>query len=143
MTSPKSKTVLVGGCFDIIHWGHVVFLNKAKSLGGRLIVLLESDEKTKKLKGKTRPVHSQNQRKKMLLSLRSVDEVICVPSSAKNKDYLRLVRKVNPKIIATTEGDPHMHHKDFCAKDTGAEIKILTKVKVRSTSQIYKLLKLE
>ena len=69
------KKVLVGGVFDIIHYGHVHFLKNAKSLGDHLVVALESDKNVKRLKGEKRPIHNQNQRREMLESLEFVDEV--------------------------------------------------------------------
>ena len=64
------KIVLVGGCFDILHLGHVVFLEKAKKEGDVLVVLLESDEKVRFLKGKGRPVHTQSERAEILSALK-------------------------------------------------------------------------
>ena len=79
------KTVLVGGCFDILHFGHTRFLKKAKSFGDFLIVLLESDKHIKRLKGKNRPINNFMQRKEVLLSLKFVDKVIKVPDNPTNK----------------------------------------------------------
>ena len=98
----KVKVVLVGGCFDILHYGHISFLEKAKSLGDCLIVALESDENVKKLKGPGRPIHTQKQRAGMLKELKCVDEVILLPPIP---DYERLVQKIEPDIIAITQGD--------------------------------------
>lgn len=129
------KVVLVGGCFDILHWGHISFLKKAKALGNYLVVALESDENVKKLKGPGRPIHNQKQRKKMLESLRFVDKVIALPPMKSDSDYEKLVRQVNPDIIAVTYGDTKNTH--------GVKTIVLPKIKTPSTSQIAKLLKLE
>jgi len=131
----KVKVVLVGGCFDILHYGHISFLKKAKKLGNYLVVALESDENTKKLKGPGRPIHNQNQRKKMLESLRFVDKVIALPSMKSDADYKRLVRRVDPDIIAVTAGDTKNTH--------GVKTVIIPKIKAPSTTQIAKLLKIE
>ena len=131
----KVKVVLVGGCFDILHYGHISFLEKAKSLGDCLIVALESDENVKKLKGPGRPIHNQNQRKKMLESLRFVNKVIALPPMKSDSDYEKLVRKVNPDIIAITQGDTK---NTFRVKTI-----IIPKIKAPSTTQIAKLLKIE
>jgi len=131
----KVKVVLVGGCFDILHYGHISFLEKAKSLGDCLIVALESDENVKKLKGPGRPIHNQNQRKKMLESLRFVNKVIALPPMKSDSDYEKLVRKVNPDIIAITQGDTK---NTFRVKTV-----IIPKIKAPSTTQIAKLLKIE
>ena len=131
----KVKVVLVGGCFDILHYGHISFLKKAKKLGNYLVVALESDENTKKLKGPGRPIHNQNQRKKMLESLRFVNKVIALPPMKSDSDYEKLVRKVNPDIIAITQGDTK---NTFRVKTI-----IIPKIKTPSTTQIAKLLKIE
>jgi len=129
------KVVLVGGCFDILHYGHISFLKKAKKLGNYLVVALESDENTMKLKGPSRPIHNQNQRKKMLESLRFVNKVIALPPMKSDSDYEKLVRKVNPDIIAITQGDTK---NTFRVKTI-----IIPKIKTPSTTQIAKLLKIE
>src|SRR3989337_4236939 len=95
----KAKKVLVGGCFDVIHYGHIHFLKQAKSLGDHLIVALESDKNIKRLKGKVRPIHSQNQRREMLESLSFVDKVIILSDNMTDSDYLKLVQDVKPHII--------------------------------------------
>src|SRR3990167_9728836 len=71
--------VLAGGCFDILHPGHVIFLEKAKKTGDILVVLLESDQKVKELKGINRPVHTQIDRAQVLFALRAVDYVVMLP----------------------------------------------------------------
>ena len=131
----KVKVVLVGGCFDILHYGHIYFLKKAKKLGDILIIALESDENTKKLKGPGRPIHTQRERKKMLESLRFVDKVIALPPMKSDSDYEKLVRKVNPDIIAVTAGDTK---NTFRVKTV-----IIPKIKTPSTTQIAELLKIE
>lgn len=134
------KIVLVGGCFDIFHYGHLYFLKKAKKLGDILIVALESDENTKHLKGKKRPIHTQKQRAEMLEALTYVDKVIRLP---KVPNYQRLVFQVKPQIIAVTQGDPRLKKKKKHAKKVGAKVIIIPKIKTVSTTQIAKLLKIE
>jgi len=68
------KTVTTNGCFDVLHVGHLKLLETASSLG-YLIVLLNSDESVKSLKGKDRPINNQEERKRMLEAIRYVDEV--------------------------------------------------------------------
>jgi len=69
-------TVTVNGCFDVLHVAHVRLLQKAKAQGDWLIVLLNSDSSIKRLKGKSRPINKEQDRKEMLLALRFVDEVV-------------------------------------------------------------------
>ncbi len=138
-----TKKVLVGGCFDVLHFGHIHFLKQAKSLGDHLTIALESDKNIRKLKGKGRPIHSQDQRREMLMSLNFVDEVIILPDVMKDKDYEKLVRSTHPHIIAVTAGDPVLKKKKGHAKKIGAEVVEIPKIKVASTTQIARLLGLE
>lgn len=124
---PAGK-VLVGGCFDVLHPGHVIFLEKAKAAGDYLIVLLESDERIKKLKGIKRPVHDQKMRALTLSALKSVDEVISLPNLKTDAEYEAIVEKIKPDIIAVTEGGEDNHHQDRVAKLVGAKLKSVTKI---------------
>lgn len=74
--SENKKLVFTNGCFDIIHKGHVSYLNQAKLMGDYLIVGLNSDKSVKKLKGDDRPVNNENDRAFILDNLKSVDYVI-------------------------------------------------------------------
>ena len=122
------KIVLVGGCFDVLHPGHVIFLQKAKESGDSLIVLLESDQKIRKLKGVKRPIHTQKERTRILLALKSVDRVIPLKFMETAKEYDGLILKIKPDIIATTEGHPNAHHYQRSAKLVGAKLKYVTKM---------------
>lgn len=135
--------ILVGGCFDLLHFGHIKFLEEAKKLGGHLIVALESDENVRKMKGDARPIHTQEQRKIMLESLRFVDEVITLPPLNSDEDYAKLVAQVAPAVIAVTEGDPMENKKRSHASLVGASVVIIPKIHTPSTSQLTKLLGLE
>lgn len=70
------KLVVTNGCFDILHRGHVEYLNEAKKLGDKLFILLNSDESIKKLKGENRPINNQEDRAYLLANLECVDGVI-------------------------------------------------------------------
>ena len=71
------KTVVTtNGCFDILHAGHVRYLEKTKSFGDFLIVLLNSDKSVKSIKGQSRPIHNENDRAEILSALRCVDYVV-------------------------------------------------------------------
>lgn len=137
------NTVLVGGCFDLLHIGHIYFLEKAKALGDKLIVLLESDESIKKLKGDNRPIHSQEQRKRILEAVRYVDEVIAIPHLKTDKEYFDVIKKINPSIIAFTEGDPILTKKLKQTELVGAKAIILPKIPYVSTTALAKVLQVE
>jgi rfaE bifunctional protein nucleotidyltransferase chain/domain len=70
------KTVFTNGCFDALHPGHVDLLERARGLGDRLVVGLNSDASVRALKGPGRPLVPQEDRALLLRALRSVDEVI-------------------------------------------------------------------
>lgn len=137
------KKVLVGGCFDFIHFGHISFLKQAKALGDYLVVALESDENVRRTKGETRPIHSQDQRRDMLNSLTFVDEIIPLTPMNTDEDYFDLVQRLHPQIIAVTQGDPITDKKRQQAKLVGAQLVEIPKIHTPSTSQLAKLLGLE
>jgi rfaE bifunctional protein nucleotidyltransferase chain/domain len=139
----KNKIVLAGGCFDILHYGHLYFLKRAKHLGDILIVAIESDKRIRELKGRGRPIHTEEQRKEMLESLQFIDKVIVLKDKMTDRDYLDFVVKVHPSIIAVTEGDAVLEKKKKQAKIVGAGVIEIPKIKALSTSQISKLLKLD
>jgi len=139
----EGRIVLTGGCFDILHIGHVRFLSEAKKMGDYLVVLLESDEKVKELKGKNRPVFIQKERAEVLSALGSVDLIVLLPMMENDSDYLNLLMKIKPDIIAVTEDDPHIEKKRFQAKEVGGELKIISLTKTFSTSKVANILGME
>jgi FAD synthetase len=137
------STVLVGGCFDLIHIGHIYFLEEAKKLGDKLVVLLESDETIKRLKGEHRPIHTQEERKRMLEAIRFIDEVIPLPPLKTDTEYLERVEKIHPDIIAFTEGDSMQDKKMKQAELVGAQCISIPKIPNRSTTSLAKALEVE
>lgn len=120
------KKVLVGGCFDLIHYGHVTFLQESKKCGDYLVVAVESDENVRIRKGNNRPIHPQKERAVMLRSLRMVDEVIELPPMNRHEDYFDLVNKIKPQVIAVTEGDTQIENKKKQAHMVGAILQVVT-----------------
>jgi len=116
------RIVLAGGCFDMLHGGHLSFLEAARSLGDILVVLLESDEAISQRKGKGRPIKNNQARIKNLLTNTPVDYVIVIPFPFTDQDYDKLVTSLKPAIIATTKGDPYRHHKERQAKLVQAKV---------------------
>jgi D-beta-D-heptose 7-phosphate kinase/D-beta-D-heptose 1-phosphate adenosyltransferase len=90
-----SKIVFTNGCFDILHVGHIRLLDFAKSLGTKLIVGLNSDKSIKKLKGFSRPINCEQDRKEILLSNKNVDNVIIFDEDTP----LELIKNIKPDII--------------------------------------------
>lgn len=133
----NQELVVVGGCFDILHTGHIEFLKKAKEAGDLLVVLVESDERIKKIKGEGRPVNSQQDRTKILSNLSFVDFVIALKDMNLDKDYEILVKWLKPDIIAVTAGNTIFDWEKDLANRTGVKIIEVTKrIKDYSTSKI-------
>lgn len=91
----KEDIVFTNGVFDILHTGHIELLKFAKSLGGKLVVGLNSDRSVKQLKGADRPVNSENDRKAVLQSIRSVDEVVVFDELTPTE----LIATLQPNIV--------------------------------------------
>lgn len=82
----QHKTIVTtNGCFDILHVGHVRYLEESKKLGDILIVCLNSDSSVKKLKGDSRPLNNEQDRAEVLLALKSVDYVIIFEEQTPSK----------------------------------------------------------
>ena len=89
------KVVFTNGIFDVLHPGHIKVLKFAKSLGGKLIVGINSDRATKILKGEGRPINNQEIRKAILESLDFVDEVVIFDDTK----ILGIIQQVKPDIV--------------------------------------------
>lgn len=126
----NQKLVLVGGCFDILHKGHIGFLKRAKELGDILVVLVESDQRVRKLKGADRPINTQEDRAAVLSNLSMVNAVICLKNLTTDRDYEALVKHIQPDIIAVTDSDR------VFAWEKNYNVKILKKKGNYSTSKI-------
>jgi D-beta-D-heptose 7-phosphate kinase/D-beta-D-heptose 1-phosphate adenosyltransferase len=92
--------VFTNGCFDILHVGHIQYLEQSRALGDKLIVGLNSDDSVRRLKGPSRPVNSQADRKRMLKALRCVDEVVIFYDDTPHN----LIVSLQPDIV-TKGGD--------------------------------------
>jgi len=89
------KVVFTNGVFDILHRGHVTYLQKAKSFGDVLIVGLNSDRSVRRLKGARRPIQKQTDRAAVLLALRAVDYVVVFGENTPD----RLIKQVKPHVL--------------------------------------------
>lgn len=134
--------VLIGGVFDILHIGHVRFIQEAKKQGDFLFVLLESDESVRKTKGPKRPLNGQKDRAEVLSALKDVDYVVKLKGILENRNYDNLVSLLKPNVLATTQDDSYIFHKVRQAKLINAKVKtVIKRVKNKSTSKILELLK--
>ncbi len=131
----KKTVVLAGGCFDILHTGHIMFLEAAKKEGDILILLLESDESTRKRKGEGRPINSQNKRINALSKLETVDYIVPLIGVTKDEEYDRLMVQIKPDIVAITKGDPETARRFKQCGMIGAKLRlVINKIEGLSTT---------
>ena len=89
------KVVFTNGCFDILHVGHVTYLEKARNLGKHLIVGLNTDASVRRLKGETRPLVHELDRARVLAALACVDAVVLFDQDTPTE----LIEKIRPDIL--------------------------------------------
>jgi rfaE bifunctional protein nucleotidyltransferase chain/domain len=94
--SELQKIVFTNGCFDILHLGHVDYLEKTAQFGTKLIVALNTDTSVKRLKGETRPINSEYARMRVIAALGFVDAVILFDEPTP----LALIQAIKPDILA-------------------------------------------
>jgi len=125
------KIIFTNGCFDILHIGHVKYLEKAKTFGDILIVGLNSDKSVERLKGKNRPINPQVDRSYILASLEVVDYVVIF-----NKDSpLDLIKTISPDILV--KGGDYLGKK-VVGEDIAKELKLVKFIDGKSTTQTIK-----
>lgn len=125
------RVVMTNGCFDIVHAGHVSFLECAQKLGDRLVVAVNDDASVRRLKGLQRPVHSLEQRMEVLAGLGAVDWV--VPFSDDTPE--RLICQICPDILVKG-GDylPDTIAGADCVRAAGGEVRVLPYIEGYSTT---------
>ena len=129
----NETVVMTNGCFDILHAGHVAYLEEAKSLGDRLIVAVNDDDSVRKLKGESRPVNALEDRMAVLAGLAAVDWV--VPFSEDTPT--RLIQSLLPDILV--KGGDYRSDEIAGAKDVlrnGGEVRVLAFREGHSSSRI-------
>jgi D-beta-D-heptose 7-phosphate kinase/D-beta-D-heptose 1-phosphate adenosyltransferase len=125
--------VMTNGCFDILHAGHVTYLEEASRLGDRLIVAVNIDETVRELKGADRPVNTLEKRMKVLAALGFVDWVL--PFSEETPE--RLICRVQPDyLVKGGDNDPDKIPGAKCVREAGGQVAVLTYVDGVSTTQI-------
>lgn len=119
-------TVLATGVFDLLHEEHLNFLKKAKNLGDRLVVGLESDARVREIKGLARPILPQDQRLNNLKKLNIADEVFILPEKfSRPEDHLNLVKSVGAKILAVSSHTAHLDKKRLIMEQAGGEVVVV------------------
>jgi len=136
----KIRLVLTNGCFDLLHVGHVRYLEFARSLGDALLVAINSDASVRALKGVQRPINGQNDRAEIIAALQCVDYVTIFDSLR----VTQIIRILRPTIY-TKGGDYALETLDseevLALQEVGTEIRLLPQVPGRSTSKLIDRLK--
>lgn len=123
------KIIFTNGCFDILHAGHVKYLENAKSYGDILILGLNADSSVRKLKGPTRPINTQDDRAYILASLESVDYVVIF----EEETPYELIKRIQPHILVKG-GD--YEGKNVIGSDIVQEVRLVQFVDGKSTTKI-------
>ena len=128
-----NKIVFTNGCFDILHSGHVTYLNESKKQGDYLVVGLNSDNSVKRLKGESRPINNENDRAIVLSGLKSVD-FVCIFDEETPKD---MIEAISPNVL-TKGGDYIVENivgADFVI-NKGGKVVVINFVEGKSTTNI-------
>lgn len=132
------KVVFTNGCFDILHLGHVDYLEKARALGDKLVLGLNTDDSVSRFKGPSRPIQNQHSRAHVLASLQSIDLVVFF-----NDDTpLHLISELQPNVLV--KGSDYLAENIVGAdvvKKTGGVVKTIAFVPGYSTTNIVEKIK--
>jgi len=131
----NKKVVFTNGCFDILHAGHVDYLNKSKALGDILILGLNSDSSIRNIKGEKRPVVPQNERAFILSNLKAVDYVTIFNED----DPHEVIKKLVPDILVKGADwkVENIIGKDV-VENAGGKVETIEFVNMQSTTNIIK-----
>lgn len=127
----KQRFVITNGCFDLLHTGHVSYLQQARALGDVLVVAVNSDDSVQRLKGPSRPVNSLADRMQMLAALQAVDYVV----SFADDTPAALYQALEPDLLVKG-GDYQVH--EIAGHEYAAEVKIIELVPGKSSTAIIK-----
>ncbi len=132
------KVVFTNGCFDIMHLGHVDYLEKARSLGDRLVLGLNTDDSVSRFKGPSRPIQDQHSRARILAALQFIDLVVFF-----NDDTpLNLISELIPNVLV--KGSDYLAENIVGAdvvKKAGGVVKTIDFVPGYSTTRIVEKIK--
>ncbi|MCU0326973.1 MAG: D-glycero-beta-D-manno-heptose 1-phosphate adenylyltransferase [Spirosomaceae bacterium] len=136
--SEGQKIVFTNGCFDIVHLGHIDYLEKARNLGDKLVLGLNTDASVNRLKGPTRPVVNEYARSRMMAAFEFVDAVILFDEPTPKE----LIETICPDILV--KGDDYSVENivgaDF-VMGRGGEVKTIPLVKGYSTTSLIEKIK--
>lgn len=132
------KIIMTNGCFDLLHTGHIDYLQKARELGDKLVVAVNSDESVRKLKGSSRPINNLEQRMTLLAVLECVDWVVPFTEETPEQLYCHVLPDV---IVKGGDYQADDVAGGECIKANGGEVKIISFLEGYSTSRIIEKIK--
>lgn len=132
--SNNKKIVFTNGCFDLMHSGHISYLESAKNYGDILIVGLNSDQSVKALKGPKRPINNQKDRAHILASLKVVDYVVIFDEDTP----YNLIKMIGPDILIKG-GDYEKH--EIAGYDIVDEVRVVNFIEGKSSTEIIEKIK--
>jgi len=127
------EIVFTNGCFDILHAGHIAYLEEAAKLGDRLIIGVNDDDSTRRLKGETRPINVLSSRLYLLASLSTVDAVV----SFSEDTPLNLIKQLHPDVLV--KGGDYKPENIVGAEEVkswGGEVKVIPFLEGFSTTKL-------
>ena len=129
------RITLANGNFDLLHVGHVRYLQAAKALGGKLVVAINSDDSVRALKGEGRPVMPEHERAEIVAALADADAVVIFPEL----NVRAIIREIQPDVQAkgTDYTADSVPERDAVA-EYGGRVEIVGDPKDHSTSQILR-----
>lgn len=123
------KNIWTNGCFDVLHMGHIELFKFAKSLGDKLIVGIDSDQRVKSLKGEFRPINDQYRRKTFLESIIYIDGVVVFSSEDELKDTIKTMN-----ITTIVVGDDY--YNKYVIGSEYSDVKFFPRISGISTTSI-------
>lgn len=120
------KTVLVTGVFDVLHWAHKEFLDRAAQEGRLLLVGIESDQRVRQLKGPNRPVNPQQRRMENLKQLNIAEFIFTLPADFDQLETRKeFLSRIKPDILAVSESTPNLEQKKKLMQEIDGRVEIV------------------
>jgi len=132
------KIVMTNGCFDILHVGHIAYLEQARLLGDRLVVAINSDESVRQLKGESRPINNLEDRMTLIAALGCVDWVIPFTEETPERIYNKFLPDV---LVKGGDYNPQQVAGGKAVTDAGGSVAILDFIDGRSTTNMIERIK--
>lgn len=129
------KIVFTNGCFDLLHYGHIKYLEDAKSKGDILVVAINSDASVRRIKGEKRPIVNEKERLRLIAALESVDYVVIF----KEDTPFKVIKLLKPDILVK---GADWHKDNIVGRDFvlsyGGKVSSIKLVKGRSTTNLIR-----